>query len=283
MFTPFAFVKQVAGSAPPPPSYPLTTAFIAATGITSSVIENALKDFETGLGTYGLGTSNFLAIYPLVGGTSDTCKYNFIDTSTLTLSYTGSLSFTAQGMQADGSPKDGRAGTLPFNQISSASFCSYYYVTEFVNPAGNFESPMGANPDYTGTGDLVQYYLQWNGATELVHPCNSATGAGNGSINSGYTQMSSNGGFALSRTSTGDLRAYVNGTQSGATNTTVLTNRAYTGGPNEPLHILSRQNNSVTTTQCKLGWASIGPGLDSTQMSNYHTLVSAFQTALSRA
>ena len=185
-------------------------------------------------------------------------------------------------MGASGSPKNGTAGTVSFTQISSASYCSYYYVTDYVANASPYESPIGAAPDYTGTGNLVQYYLQWNGATELVHPCNNNTGAGNGSINSGYAAMSANGGFALSRISTGDLRAYVNGSQSGATNTTVLTNRAYTNGPNSPLHLLSRQANDGTTTQSRLGWASVGPGLDSTQMSNYHTLVVAFQTALSR-
>jgi hypothetical protein len=281
MFTPFAFVKQAAGGGGGGFG-PLTTAFLAATGISDATIETALNDFETGLATYSLTTSNFDAIYPLVGGTSDTCKYNFIDTSLYTLSYTGSLSFNSDGMQAAGSPKDGSAGTVSFTQISSASYCSYYYVTDYVANASSFESPIGAAPDYTGTGNLVQYYLQWNGATQLVHPCNVDTAAGNGSINSGYTQMAGNGSYALSRISTGDLRAYVGGSQSGATNTTVLTNRAYTNGPNTPLHLLSRQANSTTTTQSRLGWASVGPGLDSTQMSNYNTLVVAFQTALSR-
>ena len=281
MFTPFAFVKQAAAAGGG--FGPLTTAFIAATGVTGSVLQNALNDFETGLATYSLTTSNFAAIYPLVGGTSDTCKYNFIDTSLYTLSYTGSISFNNTGIQAAGSPKDGRAGTVSFKEISVASYCSYYYVTTYVANASGFESPIGANPDYTtGPGTLTQYYLQWNGATQLVHPCNVDTGDGNGSINSGYTAMSGNGGYALSRTSTSDLRAYVNGTQSGGTNTTVLSNRNYANGPNQPLHILSRQNNSVTTTQSRLGWASVGPGLNSTQMSNYHTLVVAFQTALSR-
>ena len=280
MFTPFAFVKQAAAGGGG--GYPLTTAFLAATGITDSTITTALKDFETGLTTYSIPTSQFDAIYPLVGGTNDTCKYNFIDTSLYTLSYTGSISFNNTGIQASGSPKNGRAGTVSFTQISSASYCSYYYVTDYVGVQSPYESPIGANPDYTGTGNLVQYYLQWNGSNQLVHPCNVATGAGNGSINSGYTEMSGNGSYALSRISTGDLRAYVNGVQSGATNTDVLTNRAYTNGPNQPLHILSRQDNSVTTTQSRIGWASVGPGLNSTDMANYNSLVVAFQTALSR-
>jgi len=280
MFTPFAFVKQAAGGGGG--GFPLTTAFLAATGITDGTIIGALEDFETGLTTYSIPTSQFDAIYPLVGGTSDTCKYNFIDTSLYTLSYTGSISFNSDGIQASGSPKNGRAGTVSFTQISSASYCSYYYVTDYVAYSSPYESPMGASPDYTGTGNLVQYYLQWNGSTELVHPCNNNTGAGNGSINSGYTQMAGNGSYALSRISTGDLRAYVNGSQSGATNTDVLTNRAYTNGPNEPLHILSRQNNDITTTQNRIGWASVGPGLNSTDMANYDSLVLDFQTALSR-
>ena len=236
MFTPFAFVKQAAAAGGG--FGPLTSAFITATGVTGSVLQNALNDFETGLATYSLTTSNFAAIYPMVGGTTDTCKYNFIDTSLYTLSYTGSISFNNTGIQAAGSPKDGRAGTVSFKEISAASYCSYYYVTTYVANASPYESPIGANPDYTtGPGTLTQYYLQWNGATQLVNPVNNDTGDGNGSINSGYTTMSANGGYALSRTSTGDLRAYVNGTQSGGTNTTVLSNRNYANGPNQPLHI----------------------------------------------
>jgi hypothetical protein len=282
MFTPFAFVKQEA--APAPGYQPLTTAFAAASGISDATTLDSLNAFELGLAAYSIATSSFDGIYPFVGASSGSFKWNFVNTTKFNLTYTGSLSFTTGGFAAAGSPKDGRAGSVSFRNISTASYCSFYYLTEYVANAGSFESPIGANPDYTtGPGTLTQYYLQWNGSTQLVHPCNVATGDGNGSINGGYTQMSSKGSYALSRTSTGDLRAYVNGTQSGATNTTVLSNRNYAAGPDQPLHILSRQNNSATTTQSRLGWASVGPGLDSTQMANYHTLVANFQTSMSRA
>lgn len=283
MFTPFAFV-QGSQAAPAPGYQPLTTAFEAASGISDATTLDALNAFEIGLANYSIATSSFDAIYPFVGASSGSFKFNFVNTTKFNLTYTGSLSFTTGGFQAAGSPKDGRAGSVSFRNISTASYCSYYYVTSYVAHAGNFESPMGANPDYTtGPGTLTQYYLQWNGATELVHPCNVATADGNGSINSGYTQMSAKGSYALSRISTSDLRAYVNGTQSGATNTTVLSNRNYAAGPSQPLNILSRQANSATTTQSRLGWASVGPGLNSTDMANYNTLVVAFQTSMSRA
>ena len=55
-----------------------TSAFAAATGITDTTILNALNTFDTGLISNGLDTK-MKALYPFVGGTANTHKFNFMD------------------------------------------------------------------------------------------------------------------------------------------------------------------------------------------------------------
>lgn len=56
----------------------LTTSFIEATGISDGVIIEALDIMENGLVINGL-ISKMVALYPFVGGTANTHKYNFMD------------------------------------------------------------------------------------------------------------------------------------------------------------------------------------------------------------
>lgn len=284
MFTPFAFV-QGSQAAPAPGYQPLTTAFAAASGISDATTLNALNAFEIGLGNYSIPTSSFQAIYPFVGASSGSMAWNFVNTNVGKLTYTGSLTFTSGGIQAAGSPKDGRAGSLPgATLLSTSSLCSYVYVTDYQARSQPAEALVGSTEDAMPGPNLTQFYLDWStsgAGSQLVNPVNPATGQGNGAVTdpAGYN---SKGGYALSRTAVNSMKAYKNGSATGTHNTTTLTGRSYASFTT-PVNILSRQNNSVTTIQSRLGWASIGPGLNDTQMADYHTLVAAFQTSMSRA
>ena len=55
-----------------------TTAFLAATGITDTTIANALNAMDLALIAAGLDTKMY-ALYPIVGGTATTHKYNFMN------------------------------------------------------------------------------------------------------------------------------------------------------------------------------------------------------------
>lgn len=283
MFTPFAFVQTV-GSAVP--GYqPLTTAFAAASGISDATTLNALNAFEIGLGNYSIATSSFAAIYPFVGASSGSMAWNFVNTNIGKLTYSGSLTFTSGGLQAAGSPKDGRAGSLPgATLLSTSSLCTYVYVTDYQARSQAAEAFVGSTEDAMPGPNLTQFYLDWStsgAGSQLVNPVNPATGQGNGAVTDpgGYNAK---GGYALSRTAVNSMKAYKNGSATGTHNTTTLTGRSYASFTT-PVNILSRQNNSVTTIQSRLGWASIGSGLNDTQMADYHTLVAAFQTSMSRA
>lgn len=282
MFTPFAFVQTVGGGAGP--SYqPLTTAFAAASGISDATTLDALNAFEIGLANYSIPTSSFQAIYPFVGASSGSMKWNFVNTTQYALTYTGSLSFASGGIQAAGSPKNGCVGSLKATNLTASSGHSYFYVTAPDAATGNFQSQIGAVGDFNNP-NLTQYYMTWFGGSpgnRIVFPCDQATGAGDGSIVPSSNTVTK-GSYMMSRTSASSMKLWKNGTTSLGTNTVTLTGRSYsvfTRG----VDILARGVGDAVTCQQRLGWASIGAGLSDTEVANYHTLVSAFQTSMSRA
>lgn len=281
MFTPFAFVKQAAAAGGG--FGPLTTAFIAATGITGSVLQNALNDFETGLTTYSL-TSKLSVCYPFVGGNSTTMKYNFMNTSQYQITFNGSINYYSNGIQTpDGT---GYADTgIAASSISVSEGHHFQWIVTNESPGDNGSSNYPAEWGCTGdpsNPNLSQYYANiWalNGL-ELAWPCNNATGQGNGSINA--SNSSANGYWCSSRTSASSLVLYKNASSFGS-NTNTLTGRSYSSGLGN-YGILARTNNSISPRRA--GFVTIGlgsgTGLDSTDQSNLYTLVTTFNTAIGR-
>jgi hypothetical protein len=82
-----------------------TTAFASATGITDTTILGALNTFDTGLILNGLDTK-MKALYPFVGGTATTHKYNFmnaLDTNgAFRLSFNGGWTHSSTGALPNG-------------------------------------------------------------------------------------------------------------------------------------------------------------------------------------
>jgi hypothetical protein len=87
MFTPFAFISTPARTATPPPGPdPDAQAFITAAGITNPTQQSAIDALVVGLKADGLWTS-MTAIYPFVGGTATSHKYNLKDPRDLDAAY----------------------------------------------------------------------------------------------------------------------------------------------------------------------------------------------------
>ena len=91
--------------APAPTYTSRTTAFATATGITDTTILNALNTFDTGLISNGLDTK-MKALYPFVGGTANTHKFNFMDTRDADAAYRlvfgGGWTHNSTGAQPNG-------------------------------------------------------------------------------------------------------------------------------------------------------------------------------------
>jgi hypothetical protein len=70
-YSPFAYIKSVSTIALDPDAQ----AFLTATGITDPTITSAINTLVISLKNDGVW-SRMVAIYPFVGGTADTHKYN---------------------------------------------------------------------------------------------------------------------------------------------------------------------------------------------------------------
>lgn len=97
------------------------TKFFTASGITDATIKFAVNNLVLDLKNNSLWT-RWDAIYPLVGGTSNTCSWNLANTNNFRMAWTvGSSTFAANGWTSDGSASFGDTGLNP----STASSPNY--------------------------------------------------------------------------------------------------------------------------------------------------------------
>ena len=289
MFTPFAFVKQAAAGGGDP--YPLTTAYLAATGITGSTNITALQDLEGDLSTYGL-TSKVLALYPMIGGTIGTVKYNFMNPQDTDAAYRLVQSGSSPTITMNGIAGDGLDYPFPavlinpsFNSnipLSSIDPLSNHFITYNVtSPPGNqvaYPAESGVQPITIGS-----YYitLQLNS----YHYGNNTTSHDNPANNSSVATFGANstalGFYAGTRTSSTSNLMYRNkgGTKTTATNTNSVSGLSYTGGATRYLTLTTAGR---AGSERRIAFYSYGTGLTESELDNYYTAVQAFQTTLGR-
>jgi len=125
MFTPFAFIqtpKVVAGSSFDPDAQ----AFITAAAITDSTQQTAINTLVLGLKADNIWTKLY-AIYPIVGGTDSTHKYNLKDPRNLDVAnrllFNGGITHSSNGMLFNGT--NGWAETTLSNGVNCYSFGCY--------------------------------------------------------------------------------------------------------------------------------------------------------------
>jgi hypothetical protein len=283
MFTPFAFVKQAAAGGGG--AFPLTTAFLAATGITDATIQTALEDLETGLTTYSLG-SKMVALYPMVGGTSDTTKYNFMDTSLYTITWSGTLAFASTGVNktiANFTTAYGVCSGLTPSSVLTVNntHLAYYSRTQItavqIDAAGGQLYPVEIGTSWGGNRFNLEVC---SGPNNAFWSRQYSEGANMIQTNN---QTATTGFYISSRTSSTDFKTFKNASQVGSTNTD--TQSSTFSGADGNMCILGETNSSSTPgggTVRECAYASIGAGLSSTEAGNLNTIVQAFQTTLGR-
>jgi hypothetical protein len=265
------YIKPAAGY------LPLTTAWIAATGETSTTILNALNTFEAGLIANSL-TTKFNAIYPMVGGTSGKHAFNFINTSLYSLTFNGGWTHSATGALPNGTNANANT-TINANTILTVNdnHLSFYSRSNTAVGSGtNLKVSIGA---YSATTVLRQLalFLKANGTGNSYYQNTSGT----------LTQIAvgastdSRGWFIGNKASNaiGGLTVSRNATSLGA-NTIAPTQTLYPSA-----NILLSGNAFGGTVQYddkECAMATIGTSLTSGEISTLYTLIQNFQTSLSR-
>jgi len=245
-------------------------AFITAAAITDATQQSAIDTLVKGLKTDGIWTK-MKAIYPFVGGTASTHKYNLKDPRDLDaafrLVFNGGWTHSSTGATPNGT--NGYADTKLNPSISLASqnssHMSYYSRT---NNDGTYIE-MGSNID----AKRIVLHVKYNG--DAYYDQNDQTSGGRLSFS--MAAINSSCFSLMSRTANNLQIGQVNGINKG-----INTNTMTSAMPNANIYVGAFNNSTLIYTNRQCAFSSIGDGLTDTESANLYTRVQAYQTALSR-
>lgn len=246
---------------------PSASAFIAATAITDPTIKTAINTLVVEMKGYGIW-NKMKAIYPFVGGTASTHKFNLKDPRDLDaafrLAFNGGVTHNSNGMQGNGTNGFANSFLIP-NAILSQNnvHLSIYSRTNLA--AVSFDCGSASvgitNGLYftTRSNDNNGYYTS-NGV-QFMTPSTSSVGS-----------------FMLNRTASNLSKVFKNGVVN-ITSSLVSTGLSTSSICFSGLNI----NNSVSFFRAGFySFATIGDGLTDPEAANFYTAVQKFQTTLSR-
>lgn len=252
-------------------------AFITAASISNTTQRSAINTLVISLKQNGLWV-NMKAIYPFVGGTATTHKFNLknpLDTdAAFRLTFSGGWTHSATGAKGNGT--NGWANTFlaPSTSLSLNSGHISYYSRVQVQQTS--DTVMGSATG-VGSENIIAMAIsrQTTNTSTGLYPSQSA-----GSVST-LINASAIGLFTTTRTgsaastlkifrnATAGTAATLNGAGILSTNTMAVNCLNYAAG-------------QTSYSSKEVAFASIGSGLSDTDASNLYTIVQAFQTALSR-
>jgi hypothetical protein len=249
---------------------PDAQAFFTATGITNPTQLNAVNQLVIDLKAYNIWTK-CIAIYPYVGGTATTHKFNLVNpldtNAAFRILWAGGVTHNANGITGNGTNGYGETYIQPSSHlIQNSTHISFWSKTN----SQNANSEMGILDGATNASLRV---VTRNTSNNLIYSINDNSGGVVGS------QTDSSGFYVLSRTASNSRKIYKNGSVLNST-----TNASTTLSP-VTIPVLGQKsfNNTMGAYLAKNhSFASVGIGLIDTDVTNFYTAVLAFQTALGR-
>jgi hypothetical protein len=248
-------------------------AFITAAGITDGTQQSAVNQLVLDLKSANIWTK-MKAIYPIVGGSASTHKWNLKDPRDLDAAYrlafgTG-MTHSSNGFVSNGTSGFANTYLTPNSHLTNNNtHLSVYSRTNLNIAAASFD---------IGTSNNVSAYYDLSlrlGDTLYSDSYNNSTNR--------FTNANtdSRGLFTTTRTTSTVLKIFKNNTQLGSTLTAASTNFSLL---TQPIYICAlNKNGSVdfyTTRQ--YAFASIGDGLSDAEVTSLNTAVTTFQTTLGR-
>jgi len=242
-----------------------TTAFATATGITDATILGALNTFDLGLISNSLDTK-MKAVYPFVGGTSTTQKYNFIDARDLDvafrLSFSGGGTFSSNGYQPNGTNAFADTFLIPSSKLSLNST----HISGYIRTANSGVAPLLSSEDASYNKGL--YIWPYNGGNYSVRLNDDTSTVG--------THTTPPLGLNIASRTASNVKKYrVNNTQ------IFNVNVASTSLNTDSIYIAKSRNNANYFGN-QISFISIGDGLTDAQENILYTLTQEMQTTLSR-
>jgi len=249
---------------------PRTIAFLAATGISDATIISALNTMDLALIANGLD-GKFQALYPFVGGTSTTHKFNFmnaLDTNAaFRLSFSGGWTHSANGAQPNGTTGYADTFFIPNTNFASANSSHLSFYSRTAVSATH--------------RDLGCYFLGSNPCMCIGSNAGPTIVSDNYDFNHriGAAITNTQGLLINTRTGASVHKAFRNATQIGSTDVlaagSMPTISLYLGAAN-----LFSSGTAFSTKQ--YSFASIGTGLSDADVTALYSIIQTFQTTLGR-
>ena len=247
-----------------------STNFILASGISDSVQTSAIETLVSDLKAYGLWTK-MKAIYPFVGGTASSHKFNLKDPRDLDAAYrlvfNGGWTHTSNGAKPNGTTGYADTKLVPLTSLSqNSTHVSYYSRTN--NTTGGVD--FGA----ANLNNLHQLQAEIKGTDGTTFfRINRSVGTSGSSISMTTSSLF----YMINRSSSSQEVLFRNTTKNTFNcNSTGLSNQSlYLAAYNHngsPLYYGNKESSFVT----------IGDGLTDTEASNFYISVQKFQTTLGR-
>lgn len=244
--------------------------FIQAAGITDFTQEQASNTLTVQLKMFSLWTKMY-AIYPVVGSTATTDKYNLKDPRDLDAAYritfNGSWTHASTGMTGGGGSGDYAETHFTATTATANSSAVGIYLRTNGNTAV-FQLPIGA---YDGT-TIMQLNMSpvFYGANTVLGDLTSTAS---------YSTSDVRGLNIGSRQSSTDLKLYFNATQQATDGTTNTGNL-----PNATIWIGARHDlgGAVLPSTQEMYLPFISSGLSATDVTNLSYIFDAFKTTLGR-
>jgi hypothetical protein len=244
--------------------------FITASAITDNTQKTAINTLVTDLKTYNIWTK-MKALYPFVGGTASTHKWNLKDPRDLDAAYrlvfNGGWTHSSTGALPNGTTAYADTKiTANLHLVNNDNHYSFYNNGTVSNSGTTMD---------IGAGDASGEVYLWTYREDFTLKYDNGS-----SVSNRVSAATNNNGFSIgSRVNNNTQKIYKNGTLLNTnTNTNVISL------PNKNILISAGNNNGVVSffSDKQSAFASIGDGLTDTEASNFYTAVQSFNTTLSR-
>lgn len=244
-------------------------AFITAAGITDATQKGAINTLVVSLKGYSLW-SKMKAIYPFIGGTASTHKYNLKDPRDLDAAFR--IVFTTGTHSALGLVCSAAVNLIDTKLIPSSVLSLYNHHISFYNQTDY----MGLYADFSAGTDTIPFFMVFSKRESSYFDSRIYNNA-DGSLYYLQTGEPALGLYSITDTSQTSREAYKNGVSK-----TSSTN--------------SQPTSSLPSTSIKIGtgtgspyfsprtysFFTIGDGLNDTENANLYTIIQAYQTTLGR-
>jgi hypothetical protein len=247
---------------------PDAQAFITAAAITNPTQKEAINQLVVDLKADGIW-SKMKAIYPFVGGTASTHKWNLknpLDTNAaFRLVFNGGWTHSSTGVTPNGTNAYADTFLIPslLLNLNNKSY-SIYSRTDSNGLFHDIGTHGSSSNDYDTF--FTRYLNEFYGTISSIADYTK------------FSNLDSLGFYSSSRTASNAIEIYKNGVSK------ITQSKASGANSNAPVYISAFNNNGGLQqySNRNLAFASIGDGLTDTEAANFYTAVQAFQTTLNR-